>query len=898
MAAVKALQQWCRVQCEGYRDVSITNMTTSFRDGLAFCALIHRHRPDLIDFDALKKENVYDNNKLAFSVAEQELGIPALLDAEDMVALRVPDRLSILTYVSQYYNYFHGRSPIGGMAGVKRPAEGATEQQPAGKKNTPVSAKVFPPTGPAKENLPPSGPRDTHRQVRPNVPAERPPQTGTLSNKCVSCNKHVHLVQRHLVDGKLYHRNCAKTLTGSAFSTDLPKNSSLSRPAPDPDPVKTGLRPVPSWLSHKPSTPSSVSSSTSHPQPAPSAPASSKLASPSILPPRTSAPSTTNISSTSSPPRPADPAPVYSSKFSTPSISPPKTTETSRINISSRSSSPRPTNSALAPSSKFSTPSRSPPRTSEVSKINIPSRSSSPRPTNSALAPLSKFSTPSRSPPRTTEASRINISSKSSSPQPATSTKTTSVFPSRFSPSTPASISKLDPKTESMITTESTAPTPTPRTSIASKNLQAKLKFFQSNDAEGNREEKGAPGRNQPAVVFGGQKEEQTATHSVTVVVQVGEKKNEKDLREAKASAVAIISKKLTEENNNTPAWSTSKTKAVSLHRPSSEAPKKEGEGVRGRVRLRANPALLSDLTTSSSLDPKSTPAERSTPADKSTPSDFRGAPKPRNTSPPPSGPHKESPSDWRTHLKPVSKESTEPSASSSSQSSLKPWTNGSGLSQSTDPTRPGPRGPAPGTSAMPPPHKGFSYVPTQPTAPELSNRRKTRADYIPPDDILKELQHIEDSLNELEKTGVELELKLRTSEENGEDESVMNELMVDWFTLIRNKQVAMRRESELVYIGRTQELEEEQPTVEEELRRLFNKPDHLKTSWERRREEELMKKLVEIVNNRNEIVEGLDEDRLREKEEDEQLSQLMESFNLKKEKKKSFLSRLFGKDK
>lgn len=776
MAAVKALQQWCRIQCEGYRDVSITNMTTSFRDGLAFCALIHKHRPDLIKFDSLKKDDVYENNKLAFSVAEEQLGIPALLDAEDMVALKIPDRLSILTYVSQYYNYFHGRSPIGGMAGIKRPADGPSDE-PSGKKNQAVTSKVFPSSKPARENSPPPSSNITKPLPSPNQNKTSTQevvvgksQAGTLSSTCASCHKHVHLVQRHLVDGKLYHRNCAKLLSSANTSTplqDLTPNSYVSKFTPLKD-------------SSKHSTP----------------------------------------------------APTY-------------------------------TSSSLSPS-----------RVSE--------KPTTPKSTSASPAPWA-------------------ASSNSSARPTASRDTTTTVIPSI-----------------------NTRPAETSRPSAtAAKTLQSKLKFFQE-DNTAKVEEKKTSTFNvdiNKGQSVGGKAQQATAGKAVTVVINVGgtgkkevnesldkggntakttgtgwKVKQEDESNKSKASAAAFISKKLSEENNNNnkkQSWATTVVNKTEKSQPKVETPKKKKEGVGGKVKLKVNPSILSDLqfedTTNSSESPGSQSGLKAKTAD-------RAPSKTGSTLPNTSVKETETPADWRSKLKPVSKE-TKPAGPST-----KPGSNEAPKTSEIS-ARPSSQFPSLSISVTPPTSKGLQEgLKGQTKNGTKSETKKMKPDYIPKEDITKELEEIEQNLNELEKRGVDLEVKLRKCEEEGDDDTLTDELMVEWFGLIRNKQLAMRRESELVYIGRTQELEEEQPTVEQELRRLMEKPEHLKTSWDRKKEQQLMKKLVAIVNDRNAIVEGLDEDRLREEEEDEQLNKMMLDFNIKKEKEKpkkekskSPMSKLFG---
>ncbi|XP_070771672.1 EH domain-binding protein 1 [Enoplosus armatus] len=105
--ASQSLLAWCREVTKNYRGVKITNFTTSWRNGLAFCALLHHFRPDTIDYKSLNPQDIKENNKKAYD-GFASLGISRLLEPSDMVLLAIPDKLTVMTYLYQIRAHFSG----------------------------------------------------------------------------------------------------------------------------------------------------------------------------------------------------------------------------------------------------------------------------------------------------------------------------------------------------------------------------------------------------------------------------------------------------------------------------------------------------------------------------------------------------------------------------------------------------------------------------------------------------------------------------------------------------------------------------------------------------------------------------------------------------------------------
>ncbi|XP_028267860.1 MICAL-like protein 2a [Parambassis ranga] len=751
MAAIRALEQWCKVQCDGYRDVAVTNMTTSFRDGMAFCALIHKYRPDLIDYDSLRKEDVFENNRLAFQVAEQELGIPALLDAEDMVALRIPDRLSILTYVSQYYNYFKGRPPMGG---VKRPAEGSKEE-PSEKKNLPVVAKSFV-SKTAFENCLPStrtaqaSPRLARAAAQKVVLAESANKNGTLNSKCVACKSHVHLVQRHFVDSRLYHRSCFKC---SECSSVL--HAGGYKPGKNPDTfICNSHQNKPSCseaaIKHRPA-------SASQPHPAPQL--SSVLTAPLNM-----------ILKPISPPLPSQAWTVSAQKtqearqkfFQTA----PQATETSAANRKSTESS-----NGLA---KPKVPLKADEGKSNARMINGKKLAEENCNCNNNKRPFTIRSAERRFGVEPSLSNSSSLRRDKCCQDPAGNCA--------GQPSTSQTRSE-EAGCRKAISEDDTRPT------TACKTAKDPVHYEWQTNIKPVKTELGLKGAEHEPDAF-------TEQYAPGFMPMTSSNDSISATRPPSASTAAVPSPSFA-------LFDPARYREVGAQKPLS-AFESQGfkHGSRSPVKSPPRPPTVESISSSTAAAHHGNPSAAK---------------------------------------------------------------------------------------------KGKYLSPTNASRTEMRSP-SVKSYHIPVEQIEQELNDIETNLAQLEAEGVELEKKLRSCEEEGEGDILMDPLMVDWFKLIRKKQMYIRKESELVYIARTQELEQQQPGVEGELRRLLEKPDHLKSREEQQREKKLLQRLMEIVDGRNAIVEGLDEDRLREVEEDQQLNKMMQNLGVKKtkNKRKSSISKMF----
>ncbi|XP_030579060.1 EH domain-binding protein 1-like protein 1 isoform X4 [Archocentrus centrarchus] len=104
----QSLLEWCQEVTQNHKGVKITNFSTSWRNGLAFCAILHHFHPEKINYEMLDPYDIKQNNKKAFN-GFAELGISRLMEPSDMVMLAVPDRLIVMTYLNQIRTHFTGQ---------------------------------------------------------------------------------------------------------------------------------------------------------------------------------------------------------------------------------------------------------------------------------------------------------------------------------------------------------------------------------------------------------------------------------------------------------------------------------------------------------------------------------------------------------------------------------------------------------------------------------------------------------------------------------------------------------------------------------------------------------------------------------------------------------------------
>ncbi|XP_034004515.1 smoothelin isoform X2 [Trematomus bernacchii] len=97
------LLDWCRAKTRSYEHVDIQNFSSSWSNGMAFCALVHNFFPESFEYESLSPSNRRQNFEMAFNTAEKMVDCPQLLDVDDMVKMREPDWKCVYTYLQEFY---------------------------------------------------------------------------------------------------------------------------------------------------------------------------------------------------------------------------------------------------------------------------------------------------------------------------------------------------------------------------------------------------------------------------------------------------------------------------------------------------------------------------------------------------------------------------------------------------------------------------------------------------------------------------------------------------------------------------------------------------------------------------------------------------------------------------
>ncbi|XP_029577431.1 F-actin-monooxygenase MICAL2 isoform X10 [Salmo trutta] len=250
------LLTWCQKQTEGYRNVSVTDLTTSWQSGLALCALIHRFRSHLIEFDSLNEEDSANNLQLACDVAEREFGIRPFTTGEEMAAGQEPDKTRMVTYLSKFYELFRGTPlPVSDSRGADENSEDYPSKAVRSmnkvlnlvpRKRVPKDEKKLEDTDPTykrrrkvcsyleeatnfssqsascvgegrevKENKVRSMASQLLSKFEESNPSFTLRRQGSLrrefpgsGDKCHSCQKRVYVVERISAEGLYFHREC------------------------------------------------------------------------------------------------------------------------------------------------------------------------------------------------------------------------------------------------------------------------------------------------------------------------------------------------------------------------------------------------------------------------------------------------------------------------------------------------------------------------------------------------------------------------------------------------------------------------------------------------------------------------------------------------------------------